>query len=203
MGLVSAENSFLLVIDLQPKFGINIKDFDAVVKTTRYLASVAAILGVPTIYTEQYPERMGGTDPSLLEVLEPAGARKYGKMQFSSFGDDVIRKEIMNLHKSQVVICGMETHICVLQTAIQLHEAGYEVFVCEDAVASFSEERRSNAIARMMHEGVHIAHSESVVYEWMRNAGNPHFKEVLQLVKLHQSSSSTATNRQINAKILR
>jgi nicotinamidase-related amidase len=187
MGLVSAENSFLLVIDLQPKFGVNIKDFDPIVKATRYLASVAAILGVPAIYTEQYPERMGGSDPSLLEVLEPAGAQQFGKMEFSSFGDEVIREEIKNLHKSQVVICGMETHICVLQTAIQLHEVGYEVYVCEDAVASFSEQRRSNALKRMAHEGVHLAHSESVVYEWMRSAEHPHFKEVLQLVKAQQS----------------
>ena len=96
----------------------------------------------------------------------------------SGFGD-----ALHGLQRRQVILAGMETHICVLQTAFDLHQRGYQVFVVEDACCARSQQRSNNGIARMRRAGITVTHSESVLFEWLRDAAHPQFKAISNLLK--------------------
>ncbi|MBX3118322.1 MAG: isochorismatase family protein [Fimbriimonadaceae bacterium] len=179
-GIASREESLLLLVDLQPSFLGGIVESESVLKRCEFLARVAHELHVPILATEQYPERMGGTDDRFITLLsEPP----YAKMAFSCLGCESVLEYIRKHEKEQIVLVGIETHICVTQTALPLLEFGYEVFVCEDAVSSRSDDRHNIGINRIRDAGAQVAHTESIAYEWMGSAGHPNFREVLKLVK--------------------
>lgn len=172
--------SGLIVVDLQDSFLAPIKERDAVVHRSRFLIEVARLLQVPIIATEQYATRMGGTAETIREALGDAPA--LDKMCFSSCRSEGFWTAWEGLDRSQAVLVGIETHICVNQTAQDLLERGYEVFVCEDATGARMD-AREGALKRLRHEGVVVTHTESVAYEWLGEAGTPEFKEALELVK--------------------
>lgn len=176
--LASIDRSVLLVIDMQPNFLAAIHEADRVLNRTIFLVRVAKTLGVPIFVTEQYPDRMGHTHEELLPHLE--SARVSGKMVFSAFP---LLEAWRTPEKDQVVICGIETPICVNQTAHDAREAGLSVFVAEDAVGGRSEMMHRNGLERMRSIGCEIAHGDSIVYEWMRTAEHPHFRDILKIVK--------------------
>lgn len=180
--LARLEDSILLVIDLQPSFLAAIHERERVLDRSKFLLSCARVLGAPALATEQYPERMGGTEPSIAELVS---GPIPGKMRFSCCGNDQVDREIAESGRSQVILVGIETHICVNQTAHQLLDQGHDVIICADAVGARSVQMHEIGLRRLVQAGAVIAHTESVVYEWMGSAGHPQFREVLAIVKRH------------------
>ena len=147
---------------------------------TKFLIEIANLLRIPILATEQYATRMGGTTATILEALGTSPT--IDKLCFSGCRNEDFWSAWEALEKTQAVIVGIETHICVTQTAMDFLERGYEVFVCEDATNSrFGA--HEGALKRLRHEGVVVTHTESVAYEWIGEAGTPEFKEALAIVK--------------------
>ena len=181
MGSISLvrEASVLVVIDLQPSFLKAIHESDRVVARSRFLIEAARILSVPVIATTQNRERMGGIAPELSELLPET----IDKMSFSCCGSKEFRQALEGSGRRLAIIVGIETHICVSQTAQQLRGGTFEVAVCPDAVSSRSIDRHKLGMERIRDGGAIPVHSEAVVYEWLRTAEDPAFREILALVK--------------------
>lgn len=178
--LAECESSVLAVVDVQPAFMKAIWQAERVLARTQLLLKIANALQVPALATEQNPTRMGGTDESVLSALFTP---PMAKMAFSCAGCESFLEALQQGARKQVVLVGIETHICISQTALQLAESGFSVFVCEDAVSANSEEKHRIGLERLRCAGIAIAHTESIAYEWMRSAEHPAFREVLNIVK--------------------
>src|SRR5688572_20464626 len=178
--LAEVSRSILLVVDVQPSFLRVVQGAERVLRRSEFLLRMATLLDVPILATEQYAERMGATDPRLLPQL-PSGP--IGKMTFSCVGCDPFERALKDSGRDQAVIVGIETHICVTQTALHLLERGLDVIVCEDAVSARAQEMSDIGFRRLRHAGVTVAHTESVAYEWLGSADNPKFRDALAIVK--------------------
>ncbi|MEQ1821621.1 MAG: isochorismatase family protein [Fimbriimonadaceae bacterium] len=177
--LACSEQTGLIVIDLQPSFLAAIHDSERVMRRAEFLVRVANLLAIPVFVTEQYPDRMGATHEALLRHL--GAATIEGKMVFSALGAPSLASWLEG--KTQIVLCGIETMICVNQTAQQLWELGHEVMIAADAVGGRSIQMHELGLSRLSLAGCEFAHSEAIVYEWMKTAEHPQFREVLKLVK--------------------
>jgi nicotinamidase-related amidase len=173
--LVRAADSALAVIDIQERLACAMAARESVVRATGILLEAAALLHIPVFVTEQYPRGLGPTAPEVAARL-PAGCTRIEKTAFSACG-------CLPLDRPQVVLAGMEAHVCVLQTALELAAAGREVFVVADAVCSRAEANRLNALARMQAAGIVVASTESVLFEWLRDASHEHFRAVSRLIR--------------------
>lgn len=154
-----------------------IEDADLVTANARRLLDAAALLGVPTTFTEQHTRALGPT----VEALSPPPDAVLHKMTF-----DACRAEgLMGAlgEKPDVVVSGVEAHICVLQTALSLVDAGRRVFVVRDAIGSRRAENKDAAIRRMERHGVEIVTTEMVIFEWAGTAAHPRFRDLAALVK--------------------
>jgi len=171
--------SVLLVVDMQPTLLKTIHEAGRVGERVEFLAHVARLMDVPVLATEQNPGRMGGT----LEALVPHIFSSFDKMAFSAMGCDRLREALTALERPQVVVVGVETHICVSLTANGLLESGYEVVVCPDAVSARTVDRHKLGMERIRDAGAVPAHTEAVAYEWLGTADHPRFRDVLGLVK--------------------
>ena len=178
--LADLNRSAIVVVDIQPTFLNPIWEASRVLERSSFLLRVARALDVPIVATEQNPGRMGGTHPSIERLLKEA---PFPKMAFSCVGCPEFVSKLEECNRKQVVLIGIETHICVGQTALQLLERGYEVILAEDAVSARSEDRHRIGMSRIARAGATLAHSESVAYEWMRSADHPRFRDVLAIVK--------------------
>lgn len=148
------------------------------------LLKAAEILGVPVLISEQYPKGLGPTEPAILAAAPSAVV--FEKTEFSCARNEVISRAIderLAQDRSQILICGMETHVCVAQTALDLAAKGREVFVVADAVTSRRESDTMAALARFRDCGIHIITSEMAVFEWLETARSPEFKAVAELIK--------------------
>lgn len=184
--LASAANSVLILVDVQPKFLAPIYQAERVLDRSKFLLQVAQLADIPVFATEQYPERMGPTHESLLpfaEVVEP-------KMRFSCFGCKSLEGWLADKGKKQVIVAGIETHICVNQTVHHLQELGFDAILAEDAISARTAEMHANGIARMRTLGATVAHSESIAYEWLQGADHPKFRQLLEIVKSAPTSVS-------------
>lgn len=179
--LLEPSRSLLFLVDLQERLAPAIEDGAAVVRRSAILLEAAARLGVPAIVSEQYPQGLGHTVPDLARLVE--GATVLPKTCFSAAGDPAIARHLAELRRDQIVLGGMETHVCVLQTALKLKETGYEVAVAADATGSRHPERRRLGLERMRAHGVDITDSEMVLFEWMGNSGVPAFRELSRLIR--------------------
>jgi nicotinamidase-related amidase len=183
--LLQAGRSHLLVIDLQAKLMPAICDGESVIRSVTTLLRAAGRLGVPVTVTEQYPKGLGPTVPSVMGAL-PADPAILPKTSFSAAGDPPTMERIAALRgdgRDQIVICGAEAHVCVLQTALALRSAGFEVFVVADAVSSRAVNSVSAACARLLHAGCHWVTMEMVVFEWLQRAGTDEFRALSPLLK--------------------
>lgn len=179
--LIKREQSLLLVVDVQAKLAPAIFEGEAAVANNVRLLTGAGQLGVPRYVSEQYVRGLG---PSVAAIREAAGgARFFEKMHFSCTGEPGVLEMLRAAGRRQVVLTGMETHVCVLQTAFGLVEAGFTVFLVADAASSRSPETRSAAIERMRAGGVHIVTTEMVLFEWLHKAGTDEFRAMLPLIK--------------------
>ena len=180
------EQATLVAVDMQPTFSRVVDNIDQITQRTKFLIECAHALGVPIIFSEQNAARMGGTDPDLLS-LDP-GASVVGKMAFSCCGEPVFNQLVEAGNRRQVVLCGVETHICVTQTALDLNAKGHEVFVAGDAVSCRGANNHQMALQRLRHAKVQTLPSESVVYEWLKTAQHEGFRAILQIVKRYSAT---------------
>ena len=173
--------SQLVIVDMQTKLSSVMSDhIAAVVRNCAILLQSAALLEIPTIFTEQYPKALGPTVPELSPYM--TGKKAVEKTAFSCCGEAAFTRQLLGDH-TQVILAGMEAHICVLQTALDLLAQGKTVFVLEDAVISCNPENKRNALNRMREVGVIISNTESLVFEWLGVAEGDTFKKISQLVR--------------------
>lgn len=173
--LISRHASQLLVIDVQEKLIPSMQDGASVIKNTGRLVQAARLLEVPVVVTEQYPRGLGPTS----EELTIQDARRFEKQRFSAVEAFTDKDPVAE----QMVLCGMETHICVLQTALDLLALGSSVFVVSDAVTSRRSEACRVALQRMRDHGVAVVTTESVLFEWLETAEHPEFRAVQALIR--------------------
>lgn len=177
--LMSRHDTALLIVDVQDKLLRAIPDAERLVWNIGRLVEAAAALGVETLATEQYPKGLGHTVSSLASRL--GGIPE--KLAFSAVGCDALRSRLETLDRPNLLVCGIETHVCVQQTALDLLHAGFRVFVAMDAVASRAPFDRDIALQRMVASGVTPTTVESAMFEWCETAAAPEFKLISQLVK--------------------
>ena len=173
--------SQLVIIDIQDKL-VDVmpkSEIKKVIDATTTLIEAANILEVPYLHTEQYPKGLGSTVKKLKSLLSNPPIEKKA---FSCLDEPQFKSHLVK-SRPQVILCGLETHICILQTALALKESDKEVFVVEDATLSRSGLHHENAIARLRSEGVVITNTESVIFEWLRVAEGDHFKTISKLIR--------------------
>lgn len=173
--LLDAQRSALLVIDMQQKLLPAIHDHEAVTASVAWMMRAATMIGVPVAATEQYPKGLGPLVAAVAELL-PEGAIGT-KNHFSCVAAGCL-PGLPGTDRVQVVIVGVEAHVCVLQTALELIEDGREVYVVADGVGSRRPADREIGLARIRQEGGRIVTREMVVFEWLKEAGTPLFKDV-------------------------
>lgn len=174
--------SQLVIIDMQEKLA-SAMPADAMHQVTKncgILAQAAALLNVPTVFTEQYPQGLGATLPEIKQYF-PA-IKTVAKTAFSACGEPKFNQQLQR-ENSHIILVGMEAHICVLQTALDLIQAGKTVFVVEDAVLSRTPANKTNALARLQQAGAIITNTESVLFEWLGNANHEAFKALSKLIR--------------------
>ena len=179
--LMDKDAAALLVVDIQARLAPAVEGAERIIGRTRLLLEAAGRLGVPVIASEQYPRGLGRTDERLLPL--PADAAVIDKTSFSCLREPRLRAHLDRLGRSQIVVCGMETHVCVLQSALDLRHAGWDVFVAADAVGSRTVANRQLGLDRMRDRGVDIVDSEMVVFEWLERAGTEDFRAMAPLIK--------------------
>lgn len=173
--LIDTDRSMLLVLDLQEKLLPVIAENERVVGNVAWLVRIARKLGVPVAATEQYPKGLGPTEKSVRELF-PEGAIA-SKNHFSAVAAQVLRT-LPGADRAQVVVVGLEAHVCVVQTTLELLEEGREVYVVADCIGWRHELDARMAFARMQQEGARIVTREMVAYEWLGEAGTPRFREI-------------------------
>lgn len=183
--LIDRHRSQLLLIDIQTKLAPHVAEGDGVVANCTRLARYARHLGVPVTLTEHYPKGLGPTvDPVLAAVGNEAP--RFEKIAFSSWKDGAIRGRIDALRgdgRDQVVVAGMEAHVCVGQTSLDLLAAGLEVFLVADAVGSRAAEVRDVAVRRLERAGAHVVTHEMVAFEWLERGDTKEFKDLIEVIK--------------------
>ena len=172
-------NSVLLVIDVQDKLLAKMPGAAGLVRNVVFLLDVANLHDIPVRATEQYPKGLG---PTTAEVARRLPAPPPAKTAFSCCGADTFLEDLHMLQRPNVVVAGMETHVCVLQTALDLLEAGLHVFLPVDAVAGRFAADHDAAVRRLEAAGAVPVTAETVAFEWTRDAAHPHFKAVSRLV---------------------
>jgi nicotinamidase-related amidase len=175
------ENTAAVVVDIQEKFTDIIYKFDDILKSSQILLAGLNVLNVPIIVTEQYPKGLGVTIPEIKEYL--AEYKPIEKLEFSCCGSDEFCSALKETGRKNVIVFGIETHVCVLQTVIDLIEMGYQPVVVEDCVSSRKKSDRKIALNRMRQEGAILTSYESLLFELSRVAGSDTFKEISKLVK--------------------
>jgi len=181
---LSRSRSQLLVVDIQTRLSPAMAPDNTVLARAGILLQSAEILKVPVIFSEQYPKGLGTTELKLT-ALAPS-ARIFEKIEFSCARNPELAGALaahIDAGRDQIVICGIEAHVCVAQTALDLASAGRQVFVVADAVASRRTRDRKCALARFRDNGIGVVTSEMVAFEWLEKAGTDAFKAVLALIK--------------------
>lgn len=175
------EHSAGLIIDIQERLHPHIYHHDQLEMNTEILIKGLKLLEIPILVTEQYPKGLGLTIPTLREILENYEALE--KMSFSCCDDPAFEIELNKTGKTQIIIAGIETHVCVLQTVVDLLEFGFQPVVVADCVSSRKENDKIIALERMRQEGAIITSFESLLFELARVSGTAIFKEISALVK--------------------
>lgn len=177
---LKAENTIAIAIDYQEKLVPAMASKEQMMKKSQILLAGLKALEVPVILTTQYAKGLGNTVPEIDDVLENAVA--YDKHTFSVFQCQEVVEAIPEGTKN-IIICGMEAHICVLQSLIDLQKAGYQVTFVADCVASRDEVDKAFALVRAEQEGAYISTAEAILYELLEDAKHPAFKTISNLVK--------------------
>jgi nicotinamidase-related amidase len=182
------ETTALAVIDIQERLATAMAHRDRVIASTTLLLRVAAIVGLPVVVTRQYPKGLGDHSDEIAAALrgaEDAGVEvsQIDKVSFDCFAEPGFAAAVQRLGREQLLVVGMETHICVCQTALAGLRAGYEMHVAADACCSREDDNHANALLRLGTARAVVTTSESAAYELVGAAGTPEFKALLAAVK--------------------
>ena len=180
--LLNSSTTALVVVDIQEAFRDVIADFATIAKRAAIAVQGFQILGIPVIVTEQYPKGLGKTAKEISEVL-PKDFEALEKTVFSSCGAEHFVSKLEEFGVRQAVLCGLETHVCVNQTAHDLLDRGFQVHVLCDCVTSRFEYNRLAGLAKMRRSGVIESSIEMAFFELLRGAKHEHFKEIQALIK--------------------
>ncbi|MBN1929912.1 MAG: hydrolase [Chlorobiaceae bacterium] len=179
--MITPKETLLLVIDIQGKLATSVFQPDRVVKNVSKLIRACNLLDVPVICTEQYPKGLGRTVDELKELIPEE--TPFEKLSFSCCGNDDFMKRLRALGRNDILVVGMETHVCVYQTSVELLEFGYNVHLVTDAVSSRTEENRALGIRCIERAGAALTSTEMAIFELLRVAGGENFKAISKIVK--------------------
>jgi nicotinamidase-related amidase len=182
-GIPERKSTALVVIDVQDRFMPVIFEMGRVAENCSKLVKALKILKVPVVFTEQYPQGLGQTIPDLAVLMED---KPLEKIEFSCFKNKAFKERLYKLRKSgvkQLVLCGIEAHVCVLQTALDAIDKGYEVYVVEDAVSSRKRTDWQTAMDRLQQSGAYRVSTEMIIFQLMEKAGTEEFKKVQEIIK--------------------
>lgn len=175
------EETAAIVIDIQERLLPHIFQWEQTLQNCLKLIEGLHVLSVPIVVTQQYTKGLGPTDPSIVNRI--SGFSHIEKITFSCCGESTFKEKISSLGKKYIILCGIETHVCVLQTCLDLLEEGYIPVVVEDCVSSRKPNDKAVAIARMRQEGARISTMESILFELTQVSGTETFKNISKLVK--------------------
>ena len=177
------QDSVLVLIDIQERLTTAMASGvrERLIAQVSTLITAAKALSVPVIVTEQYPKGLGATEEALKSLLLET-VPIIEKTSFSAAKVDDFLAEIAQTKRKQIILTGMQTHICIMQSALDLQQQGYQVFVVEDAVSSRSAINQDNALQRMRQAGIIISNVESIIFEWLGDAKHPAFRSLSKLI---------------------
>jgi nicotinamidase-related amidase len=183
--VLNRENAVLVVVDVQERLvpAIDKELYSRSLKNFKIAIEAAGTLGLPIVLTEQYPRGLGHTVPDVLKALEGKKFERIEKVAFSCGRDELFLSAIAKTVRRQVILIGMEAHVCVYQTSVDLINAGYEVFVLDDAVSSRSLHNYRSGIAALRDAGAVVVSTETAVFQMMKVAGTPEFKKISSLLR--------------------
>jgi len=184
VNILEAGDAALVVIDVQEKMlsAVTSAPTDVILDKIRRLIGTAKVLDLPIVFTEQYPKGLGATSSLVREAL-PRELKPIVKTTCSCWRDPAFRDAVQATGREQVIVAGLETHVCVQQTALDLLRVDYAVFVAADAVGSRFPYDTEISLMRMRRAGVEISTAESLIFELIERCDHPKFKDILQLVK--------------------
>jgi nicotinamidase-related amidase len=185
MERLSPRTTLLLLVDVQERLAAAMPDpsRERLVANATILLEAARVLGVTTLASEQYPKGLGRTLAPLAAKLDEMGVEPIDKLAFDACGEGRIALALAEASPRAVVVLGMETHVCVFQTARELARRGYDTYVVSDAVASRREENRAAGLELCARAGATVTVTETVAFDWLERAGTEAFKAVSKLVK--------------------
>lgn len=179
--LLAADRSALLVIDIQERLAPATRDHQTAIDHTVSLITAARSLAVPVLASQQYPKGLGPLVPALASLLTPDEIAD--KTHFSCLREGEVAGRFRRLGRAQAVVTGMEAHVCVLQSVIDLIAHRFEVFVVADAITSRAPANRALALSRMEAAGAHVVSTEMVIFEWLERADRPEFRPLSRLIR--------------------
>jgi nicotinamidase-related amidase len=177
------EKSMIIVIDIQERLAPAMKDLEAMLGKMEMLLDGGRLLGVDTVLTEQYPKGLGTTVEAVRTHLDTETTPVLEKTAFSCFGSSEFCAHLTSINPKTLVLCGIETHVCVLQTARDALVRGYDVVLAIDAVSSRNDTDRDAALGYLRETGVQLRSVESILFDWLKDARHPQFKAVSRLVR--------------------
>jgi nicotinamidase-related amidase len=179
--MLQIHNCCLIVVDVQGKLAQLIYDKHALFKNIQILIKAAKILDIPVLWCQQCPDSLGPTVPEIAQLL--AADEPINKAAFSCCGSEQFNARLNELARQQVLLCGIEAHVCIYQTAVDLLRKGFSVDVIADAVSSRTAENKQIAIKKMAGQGVNISCTEMALFELLKTAEHPQFKQIAKLIK--------------------
>ena len=179
--MLDIDDCCLAVVDVQGKLAQLMHGKDALVKNIQILIQAARILEMPILWCQQVPDALGPTVPEIAELL--ADIEPANKATFSCCGTEQFNAKANALRRSQILLCGIEAHICVYQTAVDLLARGFNVNIIADAVSSRTLENKQIALNRLSAEGVSVSSVEMAIFELLRTAEHPKFRRIAKLIK--------------------
>ena len=180
--MLEIENTALLVIDVQGKLASMVHEHERLLLHVQYFIKASEAFDLPILWTEQAPDKIGGTVESIKNLLI-SKIKPIHKRSFSCYQCPEFLEQLKKINKRQIIVIGIETHVCVYQTVRDLHAHGYQVQFIADAVLSRHKFDHEIAIARMRNEGITITSAEMVICELLKTADNPKFKQVMAYIK--------------------
>ena len=178
---IDKENTIAIVIDIQERLLPVMSEFETVLKNTAALIEGLSELDIHLIVTQQYTKGLGQTVPEISGLIN--GFSPIEKVSFSCYDEPAFVEALEEEDSMNLLICGIESHVCVLQTAVDLKDAGYRPIVVFDCVSSRKESDKQLALERYRHEGIMVTSYESILFELTRTSKSPHFKAISKIVK--------------------
>ncbi len=176
---LTADNSLFLFVDFQEKLMPAMSNCEAVVKNSKKAFDFCKLLGIEHLFTTQYKRGLG----DLIDEFKSESDKALDKTEFSCYANEMIKSSIDSSSKKNIIISGQETHVCVFQTARDLMDAGYNVFLLSDAVTSRSDFNSENALQLLRHMGARVVNLELVIFDILHDSKHPCFKEAQALIK--------------------